>query len=150
MRDITRQLVKKLALRLISMFALALFFCERAGCAALAADVDVPVPGMGDTLAGYVGKMSLALLLFGVAGYAAAKYLPRFFRAGNSGALRVISALSLGRDAVYVFQAGPDVIALFVGKGGATLLGRWPLDEWEDYEASLSPQRADTRAKDGG
>jgi hypothetical protein len=153
MKDITRQLVGKRALRLISVLALALFFCVCAGSAILPAGDggSLPPPGLGDTLAGYVVKMSLALLLFGVAGYAAAKFLPRFFKAGSPGRLRVISALSLGRDAVYIFQTGPDVVALFVSRGGATLLGKWRLDEWEDYEASLSEiAYADRRAKDSG
>ncbi|MDR1020887.1 MAG: hypothetical protein LBL73_09020 [Synergistaceae bacterium] len=139
-------------MRLILVLALALFFCVCASSVTLAAgDVLPPPPGLGDTLAGYVVKMSLALLLFGVAGYAAAKFLPRFFKAGSPGRLRVISALSLGRDAVYIFQTGPDVVALFVGRGGATLLGKWRLDEWEDYEASLSEiAYADQRAKGSG
>jgi hypothetical protein len=110
------------------------------------------MPGYGEALAGYMTRVILALLLLGAAGYAAAKFLPKRFRSGAGGDLRMLGAINLGRDMVYLLQAGPDVIALFVGKNGATLLGRWGLEEWGDYEASSGGDRArgGLTAKDGG
>jgi hypothetical protein len=120
--------------------ALALFFyfCGVSSLCAASDDIVPQILGYDETLAGYMMRMVIALVLLGVTGFAAAKFLPRFFRAGSSGKLRLLGALNLGRGAVYILQIGPEVIALFVGKNGSTLLGRWSLDEWEDFEASFS------------
>ncbi|MDR1514105.1 MAG: flagellar biosynthetic protein FliO [Synergistaceae bacterium] len=148
--------MRKRALRLIGMAALALFFCICAECPIYAAsqaseDVVPQIQSLDSSLTGYIGRMLLALALFGAVGYGAAKFLPRFFKSGGAGRMRVIGALSLGRDAVYILQVGPDVVALFVGKGGSVLLGKWSLDEWEDYDASLSPGAHEgQRTKDSG
>ena len=139
MKSVTRLLTEKRALRLISVTALALFFyiCGAALLLASSADVLPQPPGLGGTLSGYIEKMLLALALFAAIAFAAAKFLPKLFKTGNAGRLCVLGAMSLGRDAVYILQIGPDVVALFVGKSGPALLGRWSMDEWEDYEASL-------------
>jgi hypothetical protein len=153
MERITRQLMTKRALRLIVVAALALFFCIYAGCSLCVASEDAAprIPSLDGSLMGYIGRMALALLLLGAAGYGAAKFLPGFFKGGGPQRPRVIGALSLGRDVVYILQTGPDVVAFFVGKGGSLLLGRWSLDEWEDYEASLSGvEREGQRTKDSG
>jgi flagellar biogenesis protein FliO len=151
MKNITRLLVKKRALRLILVAALALFFYIRAALPLLAASGDaVPqLPGLGDSLSGYVERMLLALTLFAAAAFAAAKFLPKFFKTGSGGRLRMIGAMSLGRDAVYIIQTGPDVMVLFVGKSGATLLGRWRLEEWEDYEASAGESAHESQRTKG-
>jgi flagellar biogenesis protein FliO len=152
MKNITRLLVRKRALRLISVAALALFFyiCAAGPICAASGDV-VPQPSLGAALSGYIERMLLALAFFAAAAFAAAKFLPRFFKKGGAGRLRMIGAMSLGRDAVYIIQTGPDVVALFVGKSGSVVLGRWRLDEWEDYEASLEESaREGQRTKDSG
>jgi hypothetical protein len=153
MKNITRLFVRRWALRLISGAALALIFFMLGSSLLYAASEDV-VPSMSsynDTLTGYMTRMILAVVLLGAVGYATAKFLPKFFRTGPPGCLRVLSALNLGRDMVYILQTGPDVIALFVGKSGSTLLGRWSLDEWEDYEAARDEKAYDDlTTKSGG
>lgn len=89
------------------------------------------------TLSGYATRMFLALFFLGAAGYAAVKFLPGKFRAGAQGRLKLIGAISLGRDVVYLVRIGPDVVALYAGKTGATVLGRWSAEEWDDFEAVL-------------
>ncbi len=101
------------------------------------------------SLAGYVTRMFLALALLGAAGYAAVKYLPGKFRVGAQGRLKLLGVLNLGRDVVYLLQIGPDVIALFTGKNGSTVLGRWSAEEWDDYEAAL-PEPAKSSPKQDG
>lgn len=93
------------------------------------------------TLTGYITRMFLALFILGAAGYAAVKFLPGKFRVAAQGRLKLMGALNLGRDVVYLVRVGPDVIALFAGKTGSTVLGRWSAEEWDDYEAAL-PQEA--------
>ncbi|MDR3254608.1 MAG: hypothetical protein LBT31_03450 [Synergistaceae bacterium] len=133
----TELCVKERALRRLSVATLALFFCMPGTAALGAASGDiVPLTSYNAALAGYVLRMILALALLGGAGWAAAKFLPRRFRGASKSPLRLLAALGVGRDVVYILQAGPDVIALFVGKTGSTLLGKWSVDEWEDYEAS--------------
>ena len=105
---------------------------------ALAAEVDYDV-----TLSGYVTRMVLALLLFGAAGYFAVKYLPSRFRLGAAGKLRLLGALNVGRDMIYVVQTGPRVVALFVGKATSSVIGSWSAEEWEAYEASREPMEQD-------
>jgi hypothetical protein len=138
MENITSFFAKMRASRLSSIVALALFFYTRGMSAIYAASEDIApqVLGYDETLAGYMTRMVTALVLIGAIGFAAAKFLPRFFRVGSPSKLRLLGALNLGRDAVYILQTGPEVIALFVGKNSSTLLGKWSLDEWEDFEAS--------------
>ena len=140
-------------MRRFSAAASALFFYIILPRALFAASEDViaPMPDYTDALAGYITRIILALLLLGAAGWAAAKFLPKHFKSGARGDLRMLGAINLGRDMVYLLQAGPDVIALFVGKNGATLLGRWGVEEWGDYEASSSGlARGNSAAKDSG
>ena len=124
--------VKGRALGLLSAAVLTLSFCLLfyASSAAAADNSDV-------NLSGYITRMMLALLVLGGAGYAAVKYVPGRFRTSAQGKLKMIGALPLGRDAVYIVQTGPEVVALFIGRSGSFVVGRWSLDEWEDYEASL-------------
>jgi hypothetical protein len=137
MNNIGRFCVDVRALRRFSTAASALFFYILLPRAlfAMSGDAVQPMSDYGGALAGYMTRMLLALLLLAAAGYAAAKFLPKRFRSGARGDLRMLGAINLGRDMVYLLQAGPNVIALFVGKNGATLLCRWGLDEWGDYEA---------------
>ena len=71
-------------------------------------------------------------------------------RMSARGRLRLVEAISLGRDAIYVVQVGPEIVALFVGRAGANVLGRWRRDEWESYEAELSVRSSgEVGSKDG-
>lgn len=115
------------------MAALTLFFCLSGAFPVFASPEDFDT-----TLTGYVARMVIALSLLGLAGYAVAKYMPGRFARRSGGRLRLIASLSLGRDFVYIVQTGPDVVALFVGKTGSTVLKRWGIEEWEDFEATLS------------
>ena len=92
--------------------------------------------GFDDAFSGYVTRMLLALLIMGAVGYLAVKYLPGRLGSVSRGHIRVISALSLGRDMMYIVKTGPDVIAFWAGRNGSAVLGRWSLEEWENYEAS--------------
>jgi hypothetical protein len=98
------------------------------------------VSGFDATLSGYVAKMALTLLLLFLLGFLAIKYLPGRFRVGAQGKLKLVGALALGRDAVYIVQTGPEIIALFVSRTNSTVMGRWTLDEWRDFEAALPPE----------
>jgi hypothetical protein len=124
------------ALRLLPRAALTLFFLIFTVSAGAAEG------GFDDVFYGYVTRMLLALLIMGVLGYLAVKYLPARFASVSRGHLRVISALSLGRDMVYVVKTGPDVVALLAGRNGSVVLGRWSLEEWENYEAASAPAPA--------
>ena len=124
--------VKGRALRLLIAAVLTLSFCffSAAGPAVASDNSDV-------NLTGYITRMLLALLLLAGAGYAAVKYIPGRMKIGSQGRLRMLGALPMGRDAVYIVQTGPEVVALFVGRSGTAVVGRWSAEEWEDYEASL-------------
>lgn len=89
------------------------------------------------TLSGYVARMLVALFLLGAAGWAAVKFLPGKFRSGAQGRLKLIGALNLGRDVIYLVRIGPDVVAIYTGKTGSTVLGRWSAEDWDDFEAVL-------------
>jgi hypothetical protein len=114
-------------LRLFIKMALTPFFFAPFAGAAYAAVEDVDA-----SLAGYVARMVLALAILCVAGYLAVRFAPGRFRTRSAGRLKLIGALNVGRDMVYVIQAGPDVIAVLSGKNGATVLGRWSGEEWDD------------------
>lgn len=127
------------------MYALALFFC-----ASFTDVLYAGTEGLDASIAGYVTKMILALLLLGGAGYALVRYLPGRFRISQRGRLYLIEAISLGRDAVYVVRIGPEVVALFVGRTGTNILGRWRLEEWEELEEkSLDRSSGDANSKGG-
>jgi hypothetical protein len=118
------------ALRLLPRAALTLFFLTFTDAAGAAE------AGFDEAFFGYVTRMLTALLIMGVIGYLAVKYLPGRLGSGSRGHMRVISALSLGRDMVYIVKTGPDVIAFWAGRNGSAVLGRWSLEEWENYEAA--------------
>ena len=111
---------------------MTLFFFTLAPALASAAETDYDV-----TLSGYVSRMVLALLLFAAAGFLAVKYLPSRLRLGASGKMRLVGAMNVGRDMIYIVQTGPQVVALFVGKTSSSVIGRWTAEEWADYETSL-------------
>ncbi|MDR1137457.1 MAG: hypothetical protein LBK91_03955 [Synergistaceae bacterium] len=92
-----------------------------------------------DAFSGYVTRMVLALCIMGALGYFAVKYLPGRLGSAARGHMRVISALSLGRDMMYIVKTGPEVVAFLSGRNGAVVLGRWSLEEWENYEADTVP-----------
>jgi membrane protein implicated in regulation of membrane protease activity len=117
------------ALGLFLEGALALFFLVCPG-AALAASGELDA-----MLSGYVVRMILALIILGLLGYAAARFLPGRFSPSSRGHLKILGAVSLGRDMLYVVRTGPDVVAFFSGRGGAEVLGRWSAEEWDDYAA---------------
>lgn len=135
--------------------------CERvpgrllAASLALALCVLVPSLSWADArdfdanLAGYVARMFLALFILGAVGFAAVKVLPGKFRAAARGRLKLVGALNLGRDVIYLVRVGPDVIALFAGRAGSTVLARWSAEEWDDYEAALPEQAGSAPSNQG-
>jgi hypothetical protein len=118
------------ALRLFVKLALTLYFLALASAALAASELD-------EAFSGYVTRMILALALLGALGYAAAKFLPGRFGVGSRSHLKIISALSLGREMIYIIKTGPEVVAFLSGRTGAVILGRWSAEEWDDYEAVL-------------
>ena len=124
--------------------SLALVLCMLAPSLLWAATRDFDV-----SLTAYIVKMFLSLALLGAAGYAAVKFLPGKFRVGAQGRLKLMGALNLGRDVVYLLQVGPDVIALLTGKTGSIVLGRWSAEEWDDYEAALPEPVGSSPNQDG-
>jgi hypothetical protein len=121
------------ALGFLPKAALTLFFLTFAEASSAA-----PL-GFDDAFSGYVTRMALALLIMGALGYLAVKYLPGRLGSRARGHIRVISALSLGRDMMYIVKTGPEVVAFLSGRNGSVVLGRWSLEEWDDYEADTVP-----------
>jgi hypothetical protein len=126
---IHRQKTHLRALRLFATWALTLIFLAAAGVAEAAPEFD-------EAFFGYVTRMILALVVLGLLGYAAVKFLPGRFISPSRGHLKVIGAISLGREMIYIVKTGPDVVAFLSGRGGATVLGRWGAEEWDGYEAA--------------
>ena len=115
------------ALRLFLSGALTLFFLVLP--AAAASEVDA-------MLSEVVTKMLLALAVLGLLGYAAVKYLPGRWSARSRGHIKVVGMLNVGRDMIYIIKTGPEVVAFISGRAGTTVLGRWSLEDWDDYEAA--------------
>jgi hypothetical protein len=126
---IHRQKTRLRALGLFAKGALTLFFLATAKAAAAAPEFD-------EAFSGYVTRMLLALVVLGLLGYVAVKFLPGRFGSPSRGHLKVISAISLGRETIYIVKTGPDVVAFLSGRGEATVLGRWGAEEWDGYEAA--------------
>lgn len=93
--------------------------------------------GFDTTLASYFSKMLISLLVLVVFGFFAVKHLPGKLKIGAQGRLKLVGSLALGRDVVYLVQVGPEVVAVFVSKASSTVIGRWSLEEWDDFEAAL-------------
>ncbi|MCL2683774.1 MAG: hypothetical protein FWE55_00875 [Synergistaceae bacterium] len=110
--------------------ALTLFFL------ASPAGAETATPELDTTIAGYVTRMILALVILGLLGYAAVRFLPGRLTAGARGHIKVVGMLNVGRDMIYIVRTGPEVVAFVSGRTGATVLGRWSLEEWDDYEAA--------------
>lgn len=55
---------------------------------------------------------------------------------GTGGDMRMLGAMSVGRDMIYVLRIGPQVVALFVGRATSSVVGRWSVKEWEERETS--------------
>ena len=124
------------ALRLFLKAALTLFFLLRAE-AAMAASAEL------DAAFGvFVTRIVLGIAILGGLGYAAVKFLPGRLMGGARGHIKIIGAVSVGRDMIYIVKTGPDVVAFLSGRAGATVLGRWDAEKWDDYEAG-----ADIREK---
>jgi hypothetical protein len=116
--------------------AAALFFCALSAGTLWADSADIDPGGVSydDTLSGYLTRIIIAFALLGGVGYAAAKFLPKRFGWKGGGKLRIMGAVSLGRDMIYVVKVGPDVVAVLSGKSGATVIGQWSLDEWDSLD----------------
>lgn len=134
--------VKGRALRRYIYLSLTLFFCTLSANASFAAE------GVLDTtISNYIAKMALSLILLIVAGLLIMKYVPGRFKAAANGRIKHIGTMPVGREAVHVIQAGPDVIAVLVAKTGSTVIGRWTLEEWEmcadsaDFRSAEAPRR---------
>ena len=117
-----------------------LFFLTAADPAAAVGEFDA-------AFSGYVARMILALSILGALGYVAVKFLPGYFAAGSRGHIKILGAASLGRDVVYITRTGPEVVAFISGRAGATVLGRWSLEEWDDYEAGAKFKETPPRGK---
>ena len=115
------------ALRLFIVGALALFFLTLP--AAAASDFNV-------AFSGYITRMLLALAILGLVGYGLAKFLPGRFAAGARGHIKLLGMLNVGRDTIFLVKTGPEVVAFVSGRTGVTPLGRWSLEDWDDYEAA--------------
>ena len=132
MKTKTYPFLKGRALRRFSTLPLTLFFCTLA-----APPLFAEVGGFDTTLSNYIAKMVLSLLLLLLLGFLAIKFLPGRFRVGAQGKLKLVGTLALGRDAVYIVQTGPEIVALFVSRTSSTVMGRWTLEEWRDFESTL-------------
>ena len=115
------------ALRLFLSGALTLFFLTLPAAAASEFDA---------AFSGYITRMVLALALLGLLGYAAAKFLPGRLSARARGHIKIVGMLNIGRDMIYIVKTGPEVVAFVSGRTGFTVLGRWSLEDWDDYEAA--------------
>lgn len=136
--------MRRWALGLLTEGALTLFFLTVADPAIAAGEFDA-------AFSGYIARMILALAILGALGYVAVKFLPGYFAAGSRGHIKILGAASLGRDVIYITKTGPEVVAFISGRAGATVLGRWSLEEWGDYEAGAKlteAQRPDKRTID--
>jgi len=91
---------------------------------------------------GYVLRMALAVIVLGGVGYAAVKLLPGMFSARGRGHVRVLGMQNIGREMIYIVKTGPEVTAFVSGRAGSTVLGRWSLEEWDDYEAAADAREA--------
>ena len=88
------------------------------------------------SLSGYAARVVVYLALLGVVGYVAVKFLPGRFSAGGRGHIRILGMLNVGREVIYIVKTGPEVVAYASGRAGIAVLGRWNLEEWDDYEAA--------------
>jgi hypothetical protein len=95
-------------------------------------------PTIDTMLAEFTTKMILAVAVLGLLGYAAVKFLPGRWGTGGHGHIKVMGMLNVGRDMIYIVKTGPDVVAFVSGRTGPAVLGRWSLEEWDDYEAAAS------------
>jgi hypothetical protein len=130
---VLRRDTRKRAAGLILAEISALFFLEGAASAANA-------PGdFNAAFSGFAARMAVALLLLGLLAYFMFKFLPGRLGLTPRGHIRVISAVNLGRDTMYVVRLGPEVVAFLCGRAGSVVLGRWSAEEWEDYEAARFP-----------
>jgi len=121
------------ALRLFLSGALTLFFLAVPASAASEFDA---------AFSGYVTRMILAVAILGLLGYAAVRFLPGRWGAGTRGHIKVLGMLSIGRDVIYIVRTGPEVVSFVSGRTGSTILGRWSLEEWDDYEAAASTRES--------
>lgn len=82
----------------------------------------------------YAAKMAIAIIILLFLGYIAIKYLPSRLRVSADGRLKLLGAMSLGRDAIYVVRTGPSVVALLVSRNGSSVIGTWSAEEWDPEE----------------
>ena len=51
----------------------------------------------------------------------------------STSAVKILASLRLsGRDIFLVVHCGPDVIAFVLSQHGASLMGRWSYEEWQN------------------
>jgi hypothetical protein len=139
--------MRERAVGLILMGISALFFLERAAGVASAADAS------GDfdaAFSGFAARIAIALLLFGVLAYFMFKFLPGRLGPMSRGHIRIMGAVNLGRDMIYIARLGPEVVAFLCGRTGSVVLGRWSAEEWDDYEAARFPPESGKREEKGG
>ena len=117
------------ALRLFLSGALTLFFLSSPAAAASEFDAE---------LTGYIARVVISLALLGIIGYVVVKFLPGRLSSGARGHIKILGILNVGREVIYIVKTGPEVVSFASGRTGVTLLGRWNLEEWDDYEAASS------------
>ena len=110
----------------------ALFFLEGMAEASDATDFNA-------AFSGFAARIIVAFLLLGVLAYFVLKFLPGRLGVMARGHIKIIGAVNLGRDMMYIARLGPEVVAFLCGRAGSVILGRWSAEEWDDYEAARFP-----------
>jgi hypothetical protein len=131
---VLRRDMRKRAVGLILTGISALFFLV-----GTAETADFNAADLNDVFLGYVTKIILALLLLGALAYFALKFLPGRLGAMSRGHIKIIGAVNMGRDMMYIVRLGPEVVAFLSGRSASIVLGRWSAEEWDDYEAARIP-----------
>jgi hypothetical protein len=126
--------MRKRAAGSILMGISTLFFLVGAAHSAAAETMD-----FNAAFSGFAKKIIAALLLFGALAYFAFKFLPGRLGSMSRGHIKIIGAVNLGRDMMYIARLGPEVVAFLCGRTGSVILGRWSAEEWDDYEAARIP-----------
>ncbi|MDR3165074.1 MAG: hypothetical protein LBU13_05815 [Synergistaceae bacterium] len=135
--------MRKRAAGLIFSGISALFFLEETAGAA-------EIEELNAAFLGYAAKMIVALLLLGAFAYLALKFLPRRLGSASRSHIKIIGAVNLGRDTLYISRLGPEVVAFLSGRAGSVVLGRWSAEEWDDYEAArMTPESLKLEKKPG-
>jgi hypothetical protein len=78
----------------------------------------------------YFIRVMLALCLLVGISYILIRYIRPSIAVRESHNVKVIAALRLGREMLYIIQCGPDVIALLSGGNNSKVVGKWRKEDW--------------------